>query len=66
MDLTVLVQIVVQIHKRTSKYFDGSIFFQRESTLDALQSTIQEGERLILDLNNLGVTQEMDSTGMDR
>ena len=37
---------------------------QRESTLDALQSTIQEGETLIQELNNLGITTEMDSTGI--
>ena len=37
--------------------------FQRESTLDALQSTIQEGENLLQELNGQGINQEMDTTG---
>ncbi|XP_023330642.1 triple functional domain protein isoform X4 [Eurytemora carolleeae] len=36
---------------------------QRESTLDALQSTIQEGESLLRELGEQGIDQEMDSTG---
>jgi len=36
---------------------------QRDSTLDACASTIAEGEALIEELKNCGVTSEMDSTG---